>query len=259
MSEEIPPDELDSTRAALEPTLKAVADILPLLAQSRDPRFPPELAERWQYSARRLAKAWNDRHGDGRNDFRPALFALSAVAVELNEGDCLQLSEALACACDLLEDPQRGEEAPLLAAISATCECLDIDNGIEHPLFSERSRYLTERLQRCLQAPGEADGNPALLRIFVAEAQERIDDMHTALELLPPDAYAIKTSAEEIALLAEPLELYDLIDRARLLVVRLTPRSGENLDLDDPETRDHVLDRIALLESGVAAIHATLI
>ena len=71
---------------------------------------------------------------------------------------------------------------------------------------------------------------------------------------MPPDAYAIKTAAEEIVLLAEPLELYDIIDRARILVVRLTPRTGENLDLDESETRDHVLERIVLIEEAIAEI-----
>lgn len=259
MSEEIPPEELDATRAALEPTLRVVADILPLLAQTREARFPLELSERWQACSLRLAQFWSNRHGGGLSGFRPAIFELCAIAVELNDSDCLQLSEALASASDLLEDPQRCEEARLLAAISATCECLSIDNGIEHPLFAERAQHLTERLRLSLELPAESDGNhPALLRLFVDEAQDRIDDMHAALELLPPDAYAIKTGAEEIAHLAEPLELYDLIDRARLLVVRLTPRSGENLDLDDPETREHVLDRIDLLASAVAEIAETL-
>ena len=254
MSDSLPPDGLDATRAALEPTLRAVADILPLIAKAREPRFSPELAARWQSGCQQLEQAWNDRHCGGLADFRPAIFELCAIAIELNDADCLQLSEALASASDLLEDPQRCDEARLLAAISATCECLNMDDGIEHPLFIERAKHLTERLHNSA-AFDNADGcNPALLRIFLSEAQDRLQSMHEAFDLLPPDAYAIKTAAEEIAQLAEPLELFDIIDRSRILMVRLTPRPGENLDLDDQETRDHVLDRIALIEEAIAEI-----
>lgn len=256
MSDGIPPDELEAARAALEPTLRAVADILPLLAKAHEPRFPPELAARWQACCLQLAQAWNDRHSGGLADFRPAVFELCAIAVKLNDSDCLQLSEALASASDLLENPQRCDEARLLAAISATCECLVIDNGIEQAFFPQRARHLAERLHNSsLQALADSGGNnPALVRIFVGEAQERLQAMHEALELLPPDAFAIKSAAEEIAQLAEPLEFYDIIDRARILMVRLTPRAGENLDLDDPETREHVLDRIALVEAAITEI-----
>lgn len=258
MSDPIPPEELDSTRAALEPTLKAVADILPLIAQAREARFPAELSERWQACSQRLAKAWNERHCGGLDTFRPAVFELCGIAIELNDSDCLQLSEALASASDLLEDPQRAGEARLLAAISAACECLIIDNGLEHPLFAQRAGHLAERLKTCLQTASGDTGNPVLLRIFLDEAEERLEAMHEALALLPPDAYAIKSAAEEIVHLAEPLELYDLIDRARLLMVRLTPRSGENLDLDDPEIREHLLDRITLLEDAMEELAQTL-
>ncbi len=255
MSDELPPETLDATRAALEPTLRAVADILPLVVEAREPRFPPELSRRWQACCERLVQSWAERYCGGMADFRPAVFELCALAVELGDGDCLRLSEALASASDWLEDPRHREEPRLLAALSAACEGLVIDNGLEHPLFPERAAHLTRRLNHCLQPGAGSDaGNPVLLRIFVDEVQERLEWMHEALQLLPPDAYALKTAAEEIVRLAEPLELYDLIDRARLLIVRLTPRGGDPLDLDEPETRAHVLDRIALLESAVAEL-----
>lgn len=255
MTEEIHPDELDSTRAALEPTLRAVADILPLVAQARESRFPPELATRWEEICQRLRQNWSNRHSDGLLDFRPVVFELCALAVELNDSDCLHFSEALATATDRLEDPIYQDAPQLIAALSAACECLVDDNSLEHPLFSERIRYLAHRLEHCSH-PGSAAGhpNPTLERIFVGEVQERLEAMREALELLPPDAYAIKSAAEEIVHLAEPLELYDIIDRARLLIIRLTPAPGENLDLDIPETRDHVLDRIALLETAITEI-----
>lgn len=258
MSENIPPDDLDSTRAALEPTLRAVAEILPLVVEARQPRFPPELSRRWQDCCHRIARFWSERHCGGLTDFRPAVFELCAIAIELNDGDCLQLSEALASASDLLEDHRRSEEARLLAAISATCECLVIEHGIEHPLFSERARHMIGRLQDSLQAvENNAPLALAIVASFLGEAREQVDAMHEALQLLPPDAYAIKTAAEAIVRLAKPLEHFNVIDCARLLIFRLTPRAGEDLDLDDPETRAHVLDRIALLESALAEIAET--
>lgn len=254
---DIPKDDLDATRAALAPTLQAVADVLPLIAQARQPRFPPETAERWQAACNRLVHAWTERHGDGLPRLRPAVFELCAIAVELRDGDCLQLAEALASATDPLEDPARREDPRLLAAISAACECLAGDNGLESPAFPERARYLTQRLEQSARpAAGPTVRTPTLDRIFVGEACERLDAMHEALELLPPDAYAIKTAAGEITQLAEPLELHDIIDRARIVASRLTPRHGENIDLDDAATRDDLLAHIAVLADAIAEIGA---
>lgn len=255
----IPDDELDATRAALAPTLQAAAAVLPLIAKAREPRFPPEKAARWQAACEHLALAWSERHGEGAARFRPAVFELCAITVELGDADCLHLSEALASATDQLEDPARREDARLLAAISATCECLHEENGLEHPAFSERARHLARRLEQSLAPPtGAATRTPTLDRIFVGEATERLDAMYEALELLPPDAYAIKTAAEDVVHLAEPLELYDIIDRARIVIARLTPRLGQHVDLDDEHTRREVLARIDVLAAAVTDIGADL-
>ncbi|MGE5385436.1 MAG: hypothetical protein ACM3SV_06040 [Betaproteobacteria bacterium] len=251
---DISKDDRDAARAALAPTLQATAEILPLLAKARQPRFPPETAERWQTSCGRLFAAWSDRHGAGLAQLRPAIFELCAIAVELGDVDCLRLSEALASATDYLEDPVRKDDARLLAALSAACECLKEDNGLEHPLFTERARYLAQRLEQSTKPAGSGVRNETLDRIFVGEANERLDAMDEALELLPPDAYAIKTAAEDIAQLAEPLDLYDIIDRARIVIARLTPLPGENIDLDDDATRSELLARIAVLAEAIAEI-----
>ena len=247
----IPERELEATRAALAPTLQAAADILPLLVKAHEPRFPPEKAERWQSTCARLTTAWSNRHGDSYAGFRPAVIELCASAVELNDGDCLRLAEALASASDCLEDPVRLDDARLIAALAATSECLSAENMLEHPSFSERVRHLAERLEQACKGGGPLVRTPTLDRIFVSEASERVDTMLDALELLPPDAYAIKSAAEDIIALAEPLELHDIIDRARVLIARLKPSSAGNIDLDDEHTRDEVLARIALLENGI--------
>jgi len=246
--------ELAATRAALAPTLQAAADILPWLAEARQPRFPPEQATQWQEICHRLNAAWLERLHGGMEQLRPAVIDLCALALELNDADCLHLAEALASACDCLEDPGRLDDARLLAALSASCECLTGDCGLEHPAFGERTRHLAERLERASRRRSAEIRSPALDHIFASDASERLDAMHEALERLPPDAYAIKAAAEDIIDLAEPLELQDIIDRARILLARLTPRSGTHLDLDEPETRSGVLACIDLLEEAVAAM-----
>lgn len=253
----IPEDELDATRAALAPTLQAAAAILPLIAKARQPRFPPEKAAHWQATCERLATAWNGRHQEAGKDLRPAIFALCAQAVELADADCLRLAEALASATDVLEDPERQQDARLAAALSAASEALCEENGLEHPSFNERARYLAQRLEQSLTPAAHAIRNPTLDRLFVGEAEEQLENMYEAFDLLPPDAYAIKTAAEEIAALTEPLELFDIMDRARLIIVRLSPGQGENIDLDDPATHDDVLQRIALLEAAIAEIEVS--
>lgn len=253
----IPEHELEATRAALAPTLQAAADILPLLVKAHEPRFPPEMAERWHATCARLVAAWSDRHGDGDAEFRPAVIELCACAVELNDGDCLRLAEALASASDCLEDPARLDDARLLAALAAASECLSAENVLEHPSFSERARHLAERLEQACKGSGPLVRTPTLDRIFVSEASERVDAMIDALELLPPDAYAIKSAAEDIIALAEPLELHDIIDRARVLIARLKPGSGINIDLDDERTRNDVLARITLLENGIGEMRVS--
>lgn len=251
----VPKDDLDATRAALAPTLQAVADILPLIAKARQPRFPPETASRWQETCKQLSTAWSERHGNGLPRLRPAIFELCAIAVELGDGNCLHLAEALASATDYLEDSTRKDDPRLVAALSAAFECLMDDNGLEHPMFPERSRYLAHRLEQSLRpATGSTVRTPTLDRLFVGEANERLDNMAEAFELLPPDAYAIKTAAGEIAELAEPLELHDIIDRARIVMARLTPVRGENIDLDNDATRKAILSHIAVLAEAIAEI-----
>jgi len=250
----IPEEELEATRAALAPTLQAAADILPLLVKSRESRFDPEHAERWQIAGSRLHRAWSDRHLNEPTDLRPAAIELCASAIELNDPDCLRLAEALASVCDCLEDPTRREDLRLIAALTAAGECLAEPDGLDHPAFCERARHLAERLETACRGLPTQVRTATLDRLFAGEADERIHAMYEALELLPPDIYAIKRAAEDIADLAEPLELLDIIDRARLLTGRLSPLPGENIDLDDEATRNDVLARIALIEEAIADI-----
>lgn len=243
----------EDARSPISPTLDATAAILPWVAAPKPPRFPKEIGERWLTACRRLAAAWSERHGAGLADFRPAVFALYAVALETADGECLHLTEALAGACDRLEAGGAGEPR-LTAALSATIECLADEDGLEHEAFAERARHFAARLENCDAAPTAR--SPVVERLFVGEASEAIERIRDALELLPPDAYAVKLAASEIARQAESLELDALAATAGKLVRMITLRAGESVDLDAPETRRTALALLLELERGIEALNA---
>lgn len=245
--------DLQLTRAALAPTLNATAAILPLIAKVAQARFPVELTERWRETSQQLAAAWANRLNDGDAPVRRAVFALCGVAVELADADCLALSEALASATDLLEDPDRAADPRLLAAMAAACEGLVESGGVEKAGFAARAQYVSKRLQSSLQ-PTQGIRTPTLDKLFVDEACEQLHAMDAALDALPPDPLAIRAAAEAIIAAAAPLEFYDLIDRARVLIARLIDAGGQPVDLDDPATRNDVLYRIALIDNAIADI-----
>lgn len=252
-AQERPDKALDETRAALAPTLEATAAILPWVAQTRKPRFPPETAQRWQAVCDRLAAAWSDRHGDGLARLRPTVFELYAVALELADADCLRLAESLASAADRLEADTR--DLRLDAALAATLECLADHDGLESPVFPERARHFAARLERSADPRAHAPARSAVAeRLFVGDAEEQLEHLREALALLPPDAYAVKSAASEIARQAETLELDAIAALAGRINRLVTVRNGEHVDLDAGETRATAEALIAELEKAIAAL-----
>lgn len=207
-------EELEQTRNALAPTLDATAAILPWLARPATPRFEPELNRRWLAAARRLHQAWSNRHLDGDSDLRPALFALYAIGLETAEADCLRFGEALASAADRLEIS--GDQPKLIAALTAAIEALDEEKGLEHETFAERCRHFAQRLETLL-SQREQERSVLIDRLFIDEALERVDAMRDALVTLPPDAYALRSEADELAQHAEQLELWGIMHQAKRL------------------------------------------
>jgi len=241
-------DELKETRAALAPTLDATAAILPWVAKPQELRYPPEKTERWQAASQTLHANWSDRYQNRLAGFRPAVFALCAVALELADVDLLRLTEALASAADALEEPRRQNDPRLIAAISAACECLMSEGGIEQDGFPALARHASARLEQVLTSPVSASvRTPTLDHLFVSEAGDCLDRMHEALEQLPADTYAVKLAAEELADLADPLELDTIALLARALAQRLCSTHGEHPDLDEPFLRAEVETRITEL------------
>lgn len=248
---DIPEDDLEETRAALAPTLEATAAILPWLAKPRPPRFDSALNRRWIEAGQRLAAAWSNRHSQGTDDVRPAIFALYGVALETADAGCLRLGEALASAADHLE--QRELPPRLIAALTACIESLGEAGGLEHEAFAARSEHFAQRLEAALAVPLTAgERSPVLDRLFADEARERIAQMREALLVLPPDAYALKSEAAQIAQQAEHLELYGIMEQAR----QLAGLVDGALDLDNPETRHGIEARLHELSAALAALDA---
>lgn len=247
MDEELPEDDIEETRSALAPTLDATASILPLLGRQHQARFPKKLNEDWIVACRRLATAWSDRHGEGGSDVRPAIFALYALVLETGDADCLRLGEALAGAADLLEDGN--PPAPLVAALTACIETLAEPGGLEHEAFAERARHFAQRLESTITSGG--DRSAVLDQLFIGEALEQIDDMHEALDALPPDAVALQEESQKLALHAEQLALWGVMHLARQLSADVSAHATE---LDVPEHHERLRNRLNELAASVAAV-----
>jgi hypothetical protein len=246
---EIPGDGLEETRAALAPTLEATAAILPWLAKPRPLRFDAKLNERWVAAGKRLSVAWSDRHGAGTQLIRPAIFELYGVALETADAECLRLGEALASAADQLET---ANPAPrLIAALTACIECLSDATGLEQVVFPERARHFAQRLESSARPCTEASERSIVLdRLFVADAHERLEQMHDALATLPPDAYALKLEASELAQHAEHLSLHDIMQ----LALAIASQVDGQLNLDTDLARRRIQDMLERLSEAVAAV-----
>lgn len=250
-------DELKETRAALAPTLEATAAILPWVSKPKELRYPPEKTARWEAASQAVDAAWSRRYQDGGSAFRPAVFELCAAALELADVDLLRLSEAFASASDSLEDDARHDDPRLIAAISAGCECLLREGGIESDGFPPLARQSATRIEQVLALPlTPSVRTPTLVNLFINEANDCIDRMLEALEQLPADTYAVKLAAEELAELADPLELEHIALLARALAQRLTPTHGEHPDLDDPLLRAEIDTRMTELGVLIDAVEA---
>lgn len=241
--------DLDQTRQALAPTLNAAASVLPLLARAAMPRFSPGLNKRWQEACKALAGAWTDRHGDGAGDVRPAIFALFNLALESGDPDCLRLAEALASVCDKLE--QENVPTRTIAALTACIECLAEPGGLEHEAFGERARHFARRLEDCA-APAQKmpERSFVLDKLFVEEALERIERMHEALDVLPPDAYALKEESSELWQQAAQLELWGIYHMAREIEAIATV----NADLEQKNLIDRLVTLLHDVEQSLDAL-----
>lgn len=225
---DFPDEELAGTRAAMAPTLAAVEAVLPWLTKQRAPRFAAALNQRWIVAMRELAAAWS-QHQDDSSTLRQAVFRLYAIAIDSGDADCLTLGEALASAADHLDN---GVYSPALrAALSATTECLDEPNGLEHEAFPLRARHFARRLQAAVEHPA-SDGRSAVIDgLFISELDERLALMREALQALPPDVGLIRHEARLIADAAATIELYGLMDLALRIAARLDAA-------DDLETQE---------------------
>lgn len=246
---DIPEHELEETRAALAPTLEATAAILPWLAKPRQARFDPKLNERWIGAGKRLVAAWSERHGTGAGDVRPAIFGLYEVALETADATCLRLGEALACAADRLEDVSPSPR--LIAAITASIECLNEVEGLEHPSFDERAVHFSKRLETSVTRTLGDQRSAVIDQLFRNEAHEQIQLMQDALAALPPDAYCLNTESLKLAEQAELLELWGIMHLARQLSGVV---SAQAANLEDPAIRACIDQKLTEMDSAIAAV-----
>lgn len=247
----IPEAELKQSRAALAPTMEAIAAILPWLSKPHERRFPVELNQRWIAACQQLSNAWSARFDSGIEAVRPAIFALYRVAVETADADCLHLGEALASATDGLEvnDPS----LRLTAALAACVESLLDAEGLESPVFAERASHFAQRLDSArISGTAACPRSTTLDRLFVSEANEQLERMQYALALLPPDPFALKLAALELAQAAENSELFDITLQARQLAASMNIRIA---DLDKESTRSMTLEQLRHLAEAIAAVN----
>lgn len=248
--QEIPEEDLEETRAALAPTLDATAAILPWVAKPATLRFPEKLNVRWIATCHDLSKRWSQRHQTGETALRPVIFTLYSLALESADPDCLTLGEALASCADHFEGQRPNPR--LVAALSATLECLDEPSGLEHEAFGERARHFATRINDCLRASTFADlRSPILDRMFINEALEQVDIMREALAALPIDAYALSTEASDLANHAEQLELWGIMHLARQLNEQIRIAAQR---IDEPDAHAQLADMVELISQATLAV-----
>jgi hypothetical protein len=241
-----------------------VAGILPLFSSARSARYTPEKAEPWKAACTQLQQGWETRR-QGLYEFRAAVFGLCAAAVELNDPDCLKLAEALATASDKLELEGGLDNLPLTAAITATLECLGEPDNLEHPAFTDRVRHLAGRLEQCANAPftpamragSSATPTPSprsatIDRLFAEEAGEHLDNLHAALDAVPPQASDAADALRQLAAQADALEIdaisslsHDLADVLDQLALHASSEDWRILALDLEDILKKQVDTVA--------------
>lgn len=241
---ERPEDDLEAHFPAAS-AQELTAAILPWLAKPKNLRFPLELNSRWKNACQQLKEAWTNRHLNSENDIRSAIFSLYSLTLETKDVECIRLGEALASATDRLDE---GQPPPrIIAAISASIECLIDTEGLEHPAFAERVSHFASRLERSVSAAQEIGERSSVLdRLFVAETEERLERMQDALEALPPDAYALLCETTELLQHAEHLALHGIVHASRKLLAALQIAGTYN-SLDSESIRSHILSQLATL------------
>lgn len=249
---DFPDKDIDETRAALAPTLDAMASILPWVGKAQPLRFSPELNKRWQEACKELAERWQARAKEGPTAIRPAIFALLSIAIESGELDYLELCESLASVADHLEQGAPG--ARLTAALISTTEALLDEGGLENPKLPARARHFSQRLNDALQPsakPGER--SDVLDRLFVEDADERVAHMREALDVLPLDVVALEQESAALIHQAEQIEMWGIYHLARQLHNFAVQLSDVSEAVQDQAARD-LAQQLDLIDQALRAV-----
>lgn len=250
---DIPEYDLAESRPVFATTFENAAAILPLMGNRPVAlRFSPQLNARWQQACRHLTEQWANSIGNEPDGFRKEVLALMTLAIETGDADCLQLTESLASVADYLE--LHTLSSRLRAAVSATCETMEDENGLENPRLAERFRHCSQRLQQAMLAsPKPGDRSDILDRLFVEDSEEKLDRMRDALDALPIDIYALELESSELIQHAEQIEMWGIYHLARQLQNFVLQLSDVSEMTQDQAAKD-ISQQLRLIEQALLAV-----
>ena len=246
-------EDIPDSRAALAPTLDAMASILPWVGKPQPLRFSPELNTRWKTACTALSAHWAARAAEGVTAIRPSVFALLSIAIESGDTDYLHFCETLASTADYLENHTPGNR--LIATLTATTEALLDSSGLENTNLPSRTRHFSQRLETAMRPsskPGER--SDVLDALFVQDADECLARMREALDVLPIDVYAIELEAAELIRHAEQIEMWGIYHQARQVQNFVLQLSDASEATQDQATRD-IIQHIDLIEQTLRAVN----
>jgi hypothetical protein len=187
-----------SLNQALNDTLGATADVLPLLAAKRR-RFSDELHTRWQAVAKALQDDWHSQQTGRDISCRGRATELVALALELGNAAALRLAEAIADAASACEERTTLESAVPRAAFSAALEVVGAPEGPEQNAFDHKAGQTAQRLQEAFAAARRKTIVPPSTPWFAADAHEWLDEMRAALDAVPPQRLTLASGFEWLA------------------------------------------------------------
>ena len=194
--------------------------ILPLLAKAAQRRFDPTVNDAWQVCMRRLLIQWRNlvvEEDESLNALHHLAWQTYRLLLKTNDPYCLPFAEALVNAVGRYESVATLPQAfSLKAALCSTFEVLS-DTDLEHPELNARLTYFTKRLTQSAESL-DYDGRSVIIdQLFLDEAAEQLELIHSALNELPPNLETLQLSADWLVQEAMQIELNDVAGAARQL------------------------------------------
>ena len=227
------------------------SSILPLLARAAQRRFDPLINDAFQVCTRRLLNGWRNlclEDDMAWDELNRLVFQTYRLLLQTNDPYCLPFSEALLNAVGRFESMAHSIQGrPLKAALSSCFEVLS-ETDLEHPELNARLTYFAKRLTDASERL-DYDGRSEIIdQLFLDEAAEQLELIHSALNELPPNVETLQLSADWLVQEAMQIELNDVVSAARQLekAVRILADdpSDENARLNVFSTMPCVVEKI---------------